>query len=82
MCFLKPPHCLKKKAPIVMPNFDKRVKAIRKEFALGHDVLCYTFITFHVAKFKSVGATSLQAGNSESIVCRHYLKLVAENEAM
>jgi len=39
-----------------MPNFDKRVKAIRKEFDLGHDVLRHTFITFHVAKFKSVGA--------------------------
>jgi len=63
------------------PNFDKRVKAIRKEFKLGHDVLRHTFITFHVAKFKSVGATSLQAGNSEAIVRRHYLKMVAENEA-
>jgi integrase len=70
----------KKKALIVMP-IDKRVKAIRKEFALGHDVLRHTFITFHVAKFKSVGATSLQAGNSEAIVRRHYLKMVADNEA-
>ncbi len=33
-----------------------------------------TFSTF-------VGATSLQAGNSEAIVRRHYLKMVAENEA-
>ncbi len=38
----------KKKAPIVMP-IDKRVKAIRKEFKLGHDVLRHTFISMHVA---------------------------------
>ena len=65
------------------PNFDKRMKAIRKKFKLGYDVLRHTFITFHVAKFKSVGATSLQAGNFEAIVIvrRHYLKVVAENEA-
>jgi len=35
----------------------------------------------HVAKFKSVGDTALQSGNSEAIVRRHYLKMVAENAA-
>ena len=71
----------KKQSPIVMPNFDKRLKAIRKEFALGHDLLRHTFITFQVARIKSVGATSLQASDSEAIVRRHYLRMVMENEA-
>ena len=30
-------------------GFDKRVKAIGKEFKLGHDVLRHTFISMHVA---------------------------------
>jgi len=71
----------KKKASVLVTNFEKRVKKIRKEFKLGHDVLRHTFISMHVAKFKSVGTTALQSGNSEAIVRRHYLKMVAENEA-
>jgi len=62
-------------------NFDRRLKAIRQERKLGHDVLRHTFISMHVAKFKSVGVATLQAGNSEAIVRRDCLKMVEENEA-
>ncbi|MBK1877961.1 tyrosine-type recombinase/integrase [Pelagicoccus mobilis] len=71
----------KEKASIAVTNFERRLKRIRAEKKLGHDVLRHTFISMHVAKFKSVGNTALQSGNSEAIVRRHYLKMVAENES-
>ncbi|MGF1453630.1 MAG: tyrosine-type recombinase/integrase [Opitutales bacterium] len=63
-------------------NFEKQYKSIRKAFNLGHDVLRHSFISYHCAMFQSVGGTALQAGNSESIVRRHYLKMVSAKEAM
>jgi hypothetical protein len=35
----------------------------------------------HVAKFRSMGDTALQAGNSEAIIKKHYLNLVSPEEA-
>jgi hypothetical protein len=34
-----------------------------------------------VAKYRSVGDASLQAGNSESVIRKHYLNLKSETEA-
>jgi hypothetical protein len=44
-------------------------------FGLTHDVLRHTYISMFVAKFRSMGEAALQAGNSESIIRRHYLDL-------
>jgi hypothetical protein len=44
-------------------------------------VLRHTFISMHVAKFRSMGDTALQAGNSEAIIKKHYLNLVSPEEA-
>ncbi len=54
---------------------------IRKRFKFPHDVLRHTFISYHVAEFRSVGDTALQAGNSEHMVKKHYLNLVHEKDA-
>ncbi len=35
----------------------------------------------HVAKFRSIGEAALQAGNSESIIRKHYLDLKSTAEA-
>jgi hypothetical protein len=35
----------------------------------------HTFISMHVAKFRSLGEAALQAGNSEAIIKKHYLDL-------
>ena len=35
----------------------------------------------NVAKFKSLGAAALEAGNSETMIRRHYLNLVSEADA-
>ncbi len=69
------------KASIAVTNFDRRLKAVRHANKLGHDVWRHAFISMHVSKFKSVGTTALQSENSEPIIRRHYLKMVAENEA-
>lgn len=70
-----------KQFPIVLPNLQKMVTNVRNEFLLGADVLRHTFISMHVARFRSLGAVALEAGNSESIVKRHYLNLVTPAEA-
>jgi len=61
--------------PIVPVNFDRIVKRARKNFKLTHDEARHSFISFHVALHRSVGDAALQAGNSESIIRRHYLNL-------
>jgi hypothetical protein len=51
------------------------------KFPLAHDVMRHTFISMFVAKFRSLGEAALQAGNSESIIRRHYLDLKTTTEA-
>jgi hypothetical protein len=41
----------------------------------------HTFISMHVAKYRSMGEAALQAGNSESIIRKHYLDLKTPAEA-
>lgn len=59
--------------PVSPPNFDRLSKLVRKHFNLSHDEARHSFISYHVALHRSVGDAALQAGNSESIVKRHYL---------
>jgi hypothetical protein len=60
-------------------------KNFRKEvfdaFSIGHDVLRHTFISMFVGKYRSMGEAALQAGNSESIIRKHYLDLKSPTEA-
>ena len=67
--------------PIVVANFQKRRAKFVKRFGLTHDVLRHTFISMFVAKYRSMGEAALQAGNSESIIRKHYLDLKSEAEA-
>lgn len=69
------------KFPLVVGNFQKRRLKFAKEFGLTHDVLRHTFISMFVAKFRSIGEASIQAGNSESIIRKHYLDLKTTAEA-
>ena len=69
------------KFPIIVGNFKKRRDRFAKEFGLTHDVLRHTFISMFVAKFRSMGEAALQAGNSESIIRKHYLDLRSPAEA-
>ncbi|SHJ13608.1 Site-specific recombinase XerD [Rubritalea squalenifaciens DSM 18772] len=60
--------------PIIPKNFDRMNKAVRAKFKLQHDETRHSFISYHVAVHRSAGDAALQAGNSESIVKKHYLR--------
>ncbi|MGH7997374.1 MAG: tyrosine-type recombinase/integrase [Opitutaceae bacterium] len=66
---------------IVVPNGQQRRSRIAQEHGLTHDVLRHSFISFFVAKYRSIGEAAIQAGNSESIIRRHYLDLKSTEEA-
>jgi hypothetical protein len=66
----------------IMPRGFRRLRLkFRKQFNLSHDILRHSFISFYVAKFRSMGDAALQAGNSESIIRKHYLDLKSPAEA-
>ena len=67
--------------PIIVPNLQKLRARIAKRFGLTHDVMRHTFISMHVAKFRSLGEAALQAGNSESFIKKHYLDLKSTADA-
>jgi integrase len=68
------------KFPIVGTSFQKRRARFKKQFNLTHDVLRHTYISMFVGKFRSIGEAAIQAGNSESIIRRHYLDLKSKEE--
>ena len=69
------------KFPIIPANLQHlREKAVEK-FELTHDVMRHTFISMFVAKFRSIGEAAIQAGNSESIIRKHYLDTKTTEEA-
>jgi integrase len=67
--------------PIIFSNLRKHRADIAEKFGLSHDVMRHTFISMFVAKFRSMGEAALQAGNSESIIRKHYLDLKSPAEA-
>lgn len=69
------------KFPIILGNFKKRRERFKDQFPLTHDVLRHTFISMFVGKFRSIGEAAIQAGNSESIIRKHYLDLKNTEEA-
>lgn len=62
-------------------NPERFLHDVKKQKKLGHDVLRHTYISMLVGAFKSMGDAALQAGNSESVIRRHYLDLKTEMEA-
>ena len=70
-----------KKFPIIPANLQHIREKVAKKFPLSHDIMRHTFISMFVAKFRSIGEASLQAGNSESIIRKHYLDLKTTEEA-
>ena len=54
---------------------------VREQRKLRHDVMRHTFISMTVGAFRSVGDASLQAGNSEAVIRKHYLDLKSVEEA-
>jgi len=69
------------KYPIIIRGLQAHRTKINKLFGLGHDILRHTFISMHVGKFRSMGDTALQAGNSESIIRKHYYAVKSRQES-
>jgi len=67
--------------PIIPKNAVNMHRKICDQFGLTHDVLRHTFISMFVAKYRSIGEAALQAGNSETIIRKHYLDLKSKEEA-
>ena len=67
--------------PIIPVNLQHTREKVAQRFPLSHDVMRHTFISMFVAKFRSLGEAALQAGNSESIIRKHYLDLKSKEEA-
>jgi integrase len=69
------------RCPIIPANLQHTRAAVAKVFDLSHDIMRHTFISMHVGKFRSMGEAALQAGNSESIIRKHYLDLKTKEES-
>ena len=69
------------KHPIIVPGLRAERTKLNEQFGLGHDILRHTFISMHVGKFRSMGDAALQAGNSESIIKKHYYAVKSAEEA-
>ena len=69
------------KYPIMFTNMVEKLAPVRKKFCLGNDVARHSFISYFVAKHQSMGAAALEAGNSESMIRKHYYNLVGPAEA-
>lgn len=70
-----------KRFPILPPNARRMINEVRHKFGIGPDVLRHTFISMFVAKWKSLGEAALEAGNSETMIRRHYLNVVSAADA-
>lgn len=79
ICFATP-QCVELRGRILLGDANLRQRVCNK-FGLTHDVLRHTFISMFVAKFRSMGEAALQAGNSESIIRKHYLDLKSKEES-
>jgi len=66
--------------PVTRGNFGRMLSAVKKHFAISHDETRHSFISYHVALHRSLGEAALQAGNSETIIRRHYLNLHPKDE--
>jgi hypothetical protein len=67
-------------SPIFPKNFRRHNSQARKYFGITHDEARHSFISYHVALHRSLGEAALQAGNSETIIRRHYLNLHPREE--
>jgi len=69
------------KFPIIPANLQHIREKVAEKFPLAHDVMRHSFISYFVAKFRSIGEAAIQAGNSEAIIRKHYLDLKTVEEA-
>jgi hypothetical protein len=69
-----------KDLPIIPTNLKHDYAEIREKFKLQQDETRHSFISYHIALNRSVGDTALEAGNSESMIKKHYLNHHSQEE--
>ena len=64
-------------------QFNKEVSALARALKIGwpHNVLRHSYISYRIAKVKSADQVALEAGNSPSIIFKHYRELTTEDQA-
>jgi hypothetical protein len=75
---------LKRKGKIVRtPDLQTFVPALARALKIDwpRNVLRHSFITYRIAKVKSADQVALEAGNSASIIFKHYRELATEDLA-
>jgi len=72
----------KSNAEILPTGHDRMIRELRKKHNLSHDQLRHSFFSYHIAAFRSVGDASLEGGNTESVVKKHYLNLATQREGL
>jgi hypothetical protein len=71
---------------ICPPGYAHDMIAIRKvcgmDNAAGRDVCRHTFISNHIATYKSFADAAIEAGNSETIIRKHYFNRVSPGDSL
>lgn len=65
----------------IIPTPLRPLSTLRKKFEIKGNAFRHSFISYHVAKFRSMGETALQAGTSEAKIKTNYLNVVTPSEA-
>jgi integrase len=68
---------------VKMPDLHNHVTALARALELDwpRNVLRHSFISYRIAKMKSADQVALEAGNSPSIIFKHYRELTTEDQA-
>jgi hypothetical protein len=64
-------------------NRVRRYYRVRKVAGVpwSHDVTRHSFVSYHLAHWRSASVTAMEAGHSESILFRHYREVVTPDQA-
>lgn len=67
--------------PIIPKNVQKLRKIVKGAYNITHDETRHSYISYHIGLHRSIGDAALQAGNSESIIKKHYLNLQSKEDS-
>ena len=69
------------KGPIFPPGWRRNISSIRRRFGLNKPEMRHTYISNHVMRFGSFAETAAEAGNSETVIRKHYFNRVSKADA-
>ena len=69
-----------KDLPIIPTNSKNDCEHVQKKFGLQKNETRHSFISYHIALHRSIGDAAMQAGNSETMIKKHYLTFPTHKE--